>query len=122
MSNEEIKKTINGEYSIGRNYDLDYLPMEDCVHGGFYKIRARNFSCGVYDEKQKAFIGIRYKFGDVFLFPEYHWDTGEPHGTCKPKKFIKMCPLEEIDCGTWKDKVWTENKELFDWIKENKGE
>ena len=78
------------EYKISTTHDQDYLPMNECVHGGFYRIRARNFSYGVYDEEAKAFIGVRYKFSDVFLWPEDHWDTGEPYGTCKPKEFLEQ--------------------------------
>jgi hypothetical protein len=36
---------------------------------------------------------LRYeKFGEVYLFDEYHWDTGEPFGTAVPKKELERAP------------------------------
>lgn len=36
---------------------------------------------------------MRYeKFGEVYLFDEYHWDTGEPFGTAVPKKELERAP------------------------------
>lgn len=59
----------------------DTLPkMEDLVARRIYKIKCRNLSYGMWNGKD-GFVGIRYKFGDRFLFTEFHWDTGEPYGT-----------------------------------------
>lgn len=97
------------DFIIG--YDLfrvkqPHIPVGDCVNGGFYLIDSRNFSFGVYNEENKGFIGIREKFGDEYLFTEYHWDTGPPCGTVCPKRFLEQCSLEPDE----------ENKELFEWI------
>ncbi len=54
--------------------------MDECVKGRLYAIRCRNLGLGVYDGKQ-GFIGIREKFGDEYLFTEYHYDQGPPFGT-----------------------------------------
>ena len=54
--------------------------ISECVKGRLYKIRARNFRLGVYDGNE-GFIGLREKFGSVFLDTEYHYDQGPPHGT-----------------------------------------
>jgi len=37
-------------------------------------------------------IGIREKFGNEFLFEEFHWDTGPPFGTVNPKEELGMLP------------------------------
>ncbi len=60
--------------------DAPKVPIKDCIPGRVYRIRSRNLSFGVYDGKE-GFIGIRQKFGDRYLFTEYHWDQGEPFGT-----------------------------------------
>lgn len=72
----------------------DYIKVEDCVHGGLYRLECRNFTYGVYDERNRSFIGIRTKFKFVFLFPEYHWDTSSDFGTAKPMELIEISDLE----------------------------
>ena len=56
------------------------IPIKDCIKGRVYQIRCRNLRYGVYDGNS-GFIGIREKFGVRYLFTEYHWDIGAPHGT-----------------------------------------
>jgi hypothetical protein len=60
--------------------NLGKIPIGQCIKGRVYKINCRNLSCGVYNG-DGGFIGIREKFGDEFLFTEYHWDQGPPFGT-----------------------------------------
>lgn len=88
----------------------DYLPLEKCEHSGLYRVDARNFSLGVYNEKDKGFIGIRTKFTMVFLDLEFHWDTGAPYGTVKPSEFLEWCPVY----------VDEKNDKLFEWLKERR--
>jgi len=71
---------------------MRYIPIKKLIHNGVYIIDARNFGIGIWDETEKAFYGRRIKFGDVYLFPEDHWDLGYPHGTAKPFEFIEMFP------------------------------
>lgn len=61
-----------------------YIPLAECKHGWRYLLDSRNLRTGVYDQKTRGFTGIRVKFDSVFLFTEYHWDTGVPYGTAKP--------------------------------------
>ena len=61
----------------------NYLPVDKCKDGYLYKVLGRNLSLGIYSEKKKGFIYVRYKFGDEFLDDEKHWDV-EDRGTCKP--------------------------------------
>ena len=123
-----------------RNGCTDYIKIEDCIHGGMYKVMCRNFDYGVFNKEDCSFIGIRTKFKFTFLFSEYHWDTGPPFGTVKPIKFIKECDLPEhfisdhetviitqemIDRGDVSPnlKVGTEtrqaNTKLMAWLKKN---
>lgn len=59
----------------------DTLPiMDNLITGRVYKIRSRNLSVGVWNGRD-GFIGIRSKFGDRYLFTEYHYDASETYGT-----------------------------------------
>lgn len=60
--------------------DSPRVPLDECVPRRLYKLRSRNLSFGVFDGKD-GFIGIRQKFNSKFLFTEYHWEQGHPHGT-----------------------------------------
>jgi hypothetical protein len=42
---------------------------------------SRNLRIGVYDAARGGFNGLRTKFGSTYVFMEYHWDNGPPHGT-----------------------------------------
>lgn len=84
-----------------------YIPLEDCVDRAIYKIKSQNLSVGVFRKESKGFIGIRHKFGDLYLFQEFHYDTGAPFGTVTPEKQIGMLPegidneeLEKHEFGT----------------------
>lgn len=61
-----------------------YLSLEACRDRHLYRIRSRNLDFGVYRADRKGFLGLREKFGDVYPFTEYHYDTGAPCGTVKP--------------------------------------
>lgn len=74
------------------------IPLNECKHGYVYRIESRNLSCGVFNSTNKGFIGIREKFGDYYLFTEYHWETGAPFGTVQPLE--ELGPLPK-DIGVW---------------------
>lgn len=59
-----------------------------CKDGYLYFILARNSYFGVYSAALKTFIIRRVKFGDVFLFPENHWDANS---------FPTAAPMEELE-------------------------
>jgi hypothetical protein len=75
------------------------IPLSECKNGFIYRIHSRNLSIGVFNAKDNGFIGIRTKFGDQYLFTEYHWDTGTPYGTVKPKEIVGELP-EDIEAKT----------------------
>ena len=70
---------------------MKYIPLDKCRNGYLYRIEARNAGVGIYNEKEKSFTINRLK-GDRFLYPEYHWDTGEPYGTVKPLEEFEEAP------------------------------
>ena len=72
------------------------IPLNQCKNGYIYKLNSRNLGIGVFCEETKGFIGIREKFGDKYLFTEYHWDTGAPFGTVKPLEEIGQIPDDII--------------------------
>jgi hypothetical protein len=74
------------------------IPIDRCVKGGIYRISSRNLRFGVYDGKG-GFIGVREKFGDRYLFTEFHYDQGAPHGTVTPLKRTGRIPegMEVLD-------------------------
>jgi len=75
---------------------MDYIKIEDLVDRCIYKIFSRNLSYGVWNEKNKGFIGIREKFNSKYLFTEYHYDVGPPFGTVKPQNIINIKIDDEI--------------------------
>lgn len=98
---------------------MQYIPLAKCKHGWLYKIESRNLILGVYREDKKGFVGIRQKFGQEFLFVEFHWDTGAPFGTVKPQKRLEQCPIENLDESLQRENGKLENnKSLFDWLLE----
>lgn len=85
------------------------IPIEECIERGVYRIRSRNLTIGVYDG-DGAFIGLREKFGDQYLFAEYHVDQGAPFGTVHPEEFICMLP-EGLLCKVSWPGLWATNPE-----------
>jgi hypothetical protein len=47
------------------------IPLDQCIEGGLYQIRSRNLNYGVFTENR--FIGIREKFGYVYLESVMHY-------------------------------------------------
>lgn len=91
----------------------EYIGIEDCRHGALYRIDARNFSFGIYDEYTQSFTGIRTKFGMQSLFPEIHWDTGPPYGTAKPLEFLEQSPFVDSNLRY----IYINNKDYYFEIK-----
>lgn len=98
-----MNKTPSYETTI----NMPTIKLDECKHGHGYWIDARQLCYGVFDKNSKGFIGIRTKFGNRYLFTEYHWDTGAPFGTANPKILDEKCQIENLN---------EDNKELFDWI------
>jgi len=60
----------------------EIIELEDLIIGAVYIVSARNFSIAIWDGHQ--FQGLRYKFGDYFIFPEDHYDSDDKYGTAQP--------------------------------------
>lgn len=83
------------------------IPLENCIDGNVYKIRARNGSFGIFvrgksDPKafvqgNNAFTLSRWKLGSNYLFDEFHWDMGIPFGTVKPLEDLGPAPIFKDD-------------------------
>ena len=115
--------------------NCDRIPRAECKKGGLYFVFSRNLTLAVCSEHNNGFVGIREKFGDYYLFTEYHWETGAPFGTVSPKKLLCMVPdgieptenvmveaTEEV-LKRWAshsyevgEQVPIENKALFEWL------
>lgn len=65
-----------------------WIPLDKCKDSHIYRVDARNFSYALYRKDKQAFFGIRYKFGDLFIDYEEHWDVKKPQGTAKP---LEIC-------------------------------
>lgn len=98
----------------------DRIPIEQCRHGWLYRLYSRNLNLGVYRENDHGFIGIRHKMGSRFLFTEFHWDNGPPHGTANPLEALCECPIERLDEYLEQDgqRSFEDNTALFEWIEE----
>ena len=111
---------------------ISYIPIEECIEGHIYRIKARNGRIGIFEKKgPNGFVLSRHKFSDNFLYPEYHWDNGEPYGTVKPLEHLGEAPefkddQEKIDylnglTKTVKGEEHPECKEIVKyWKKLNK--
>lgn len=100
--------------------NVDYIPREECKEGYTYKIHSRNLRIGVYQKGTNppdGFTGIREKFGDLFLFTEYHCD-GEAYATVRPESEIEKCPLEDL--REHFDTICFKCREAVDFVKSGK--
>jgi len=98
--------------------DRPRVPYYDCIPRRLYKIGSRNLTYGVYDGEQ-GFIGIRVKFSAVYLFAEYHWDQGPPHGTVHTVIDTGIDLPEEIELKVYvfsTENTHSTYKPLLDWL------
>jgi hypothetical protein len=102
------------------NKPMETIPLDQCVNGGFYRVCSRNLSFGVFIQKSQGFVGIREKFGNEYLFIEYHCDT-EIFGTVYPRELLETCPIDdlrEVLPHPDNENMVIVNKPLFEWLKE----
>lgn len=72
------------------------IPKSDCLDRVFYRIHSRNLTLGVYRAETGGFLGLREKFGSIYVFEEYHWDNGPPYGTVHPIEALPEVLPSEI--------------------------
>lgn len=70
------------------------VPASEIVSGRAYVIHARNGGVGVAI-REDGHLGYRLhreKFDHHFLFVEWDWDEGAPHGTAIPMRLLPETP------------------------------
>lgn len=88
-------------------FKLERIPPDKLKSSWLYWVKARNFKLAVFDG-DKGYVGIRHKFGKVYLSTEYDWDLeGAPYGTVNPVEAICKAPFQIIRNDT---------PGLFDWL------
>lgn len=73
-------------------YIENYIKIADLKDGHLYKIIARNASYGIWIARRQAFAISRIKFGDNFIFEEYHYDC-ESFATAQPTEELEEAPF-----------------------------
>jgi len=72
---------------------MEYLKPKELRNGHLYLISARNARIGIWCKELGGFVISRHKFGDNFVFVEYHWDLGGQFGTVKPIQHLEKAPF-----------------------------
>lgn len=72
------------------------IPVEQLEDRAVYIIYCRNLYVGVWDVEHCGFLGVREKFGDKYLFMEYHWEKGPPYGTARAYRKLDLVIPPEI--------------------------
>jgi hypothetical protein len=95
VTSEECFTVLDVPKNIDTNESkFYYLPMHELVDTATYIIHARNAKVGIWIYKEGGFLIRRQKFGDIFLFVEYHWDM-PTFPTARPIQLIEMSPFKE---------------------------
>jgi hypothetical protein len=81
--------------------DMNYIKIPDLKPGYLYRIHARNASYGIWfgdtgTTNAFGFAISRIKFGDNFIFTEYHWDMPS-FATARPLEEIEKSPFSPED-------------------------
>lgn len=85
--------------------------------GALYVIHARNGALVSRCVRANASATHRDKFGRHFVFVEWDWDEGEPHGTALPLRLLEDRPPE--DGGALLSWLAERDRELRDEIASN---
>ena len=97
---------------------FDTLPdPKDLIVGRVYRLRSRNLKIGIYDGDM-GFIGIRTKFGNRFLFTEYHWDA-EYFGTVADAIDLEIdisLDIDDDEMFNLLEKIENENDFELRWV------
>jgi hypothetical protein len=91
-------------------YVKDYIKIGDLKDGYLYKIIARNASYGIWIAENQSFAISRIKFGDNFIFEEYHYDC-EAFATAQPIEEVEKSPFIQADVEQDPDNKFNYKKE-----------
>lgn len=89
--------TVNLMY---KNYLPRMIHREACQDRHLYRLRSRNLLMGVWDAPTQGFLGLRTKWGRVFVFKEYHYEN-EHYATAVPYEDLgEVLPadIHNVDC------------------------
>lgn len=84
------------------------IPMRDLLDGHVYEVRSRNLAVGVWRASTQGFIGVRQKWDSLYLFEEYDYETGPPHGTASAVAWLGPVPKGML--------LTEENDDLFELL------
>lgn len=104
------------------------IPLSECEDRRVYRIHSRNLKFGAFDVRKGGFVGIREKFGERYLFVEFHHDTGPPFGTVRPKEALEVVIPESVSMDEYElvvedgQKRYRSNPELFGILKKVEAE
>lgn len=76
-------------------YVENYLKMDELKDGYLYKIIARNANYGIWRSDTQGFTISRIKFGNNFVFEEYHYDCPS-FATAQPISEIEKSPFGDL--------------------------
>lgn len=101
---------------------MEKMPMSDMVDRRVYRVRSRNLVVGAWRAETRGFIGIREKFGALYLFEEYHTETGPPFGTAFAIQDLGIAVPEEVPLTEYLDesrgaRMLRTNQALFDLLR-----
>lgn len=89
------------------------IPLDECKDGWLYRIQGRNCVYGIFVKRLKGFVYLREKFNRIYMDVEYHWDTGEPFGTCKAYCKVKYFGRFRSDFKACLTSDWTYKQRVF---------
>lgn len=90
--------------------------MKNLKNRWAYKIKARNATIGIWLKENKSFLISRWKFGQNYLFEEYHWATGAPFGTAWDIAEIEKCPIKDAGIVIKNRPVYKNERKLLDYL------
>jgi hypothetical protein len=61
--------------------EVKFVPKTELIDRRVYRLQSRNLLVGVWVAERDGFIGVREKFGDEYLFTEYHLEGNGATGT-----------------------------------------
>lgn len=79
------------------------IPEDELEPRLLYRIRSRNLVVGIWVPSEHGFIGVRNKFGDDYLFTEYHHDADPRYGTVSAMESMGLRLPDSIE--VWETKL-----------------
>jgi hypothetical protein len=94
---------------------ITFIPKAECKDRKLYRIKSRNLLFGVYRAETGGFLGLREKFGSVYVFEEYHWEN-KAFATVRPQEELPVELPAEIPLAETLGTICTGCKKPVDYI------